>query len=163
MFECVLQVHNVFSSLLDCLRAFGLRFDEDSRIRDGFYCGPARTSGRSCHFVNIIRKRSYDWKELCYTLRYYEENGRASGNPWSLRQTAVYQKYDRQEDRWTWFLIQPSHSFLSQLESSLRQDATCQSRCTSDPLFIHKMCLTLGLSSFGEYVDAVHSDVVQLV
>ena len=101
--------------------------------------------------------------ELCYNLRYYEENGRESGNPWSLRQTAIYHRYDIGQGCWTWFLIQPSHLFHSQLITDLSQVLDDNSRRASVPALLHNMHLTLGLSSFGDYIDSLHSEVVRMV
>jgi hypothetical protein len=63
--------------------------------------------------------------ECAYGFRYVEMNGRAIGahdnpdyDPWSVRQTAVYQQYDSSRKRITFLLISPSHTTksLSQME-----------------------------------------------
>ena len=45
--------------------------------------------------------------ESCYILRTYERHGRAGlSNPWSLRQSLVYQKYGCESGRSVWIFVQ---------------------------------------------------------
>ena len=45
--------------------------------------------------------------EICYILRTYERHGRPDLNdPWSLRQSLVYHKYDRETEKSVWIFVQ---------------------------------------------------------
>lgn len=57
--------------------------------------------------------------ELCYNFRHAEENGRGRGDPWSLRQTGIYQVYDSRTQRAVWILLQPPSSMLRNLQGRL--------------------------------------------
>ena len=46
--------------------------------------------------------------EFCYAVRYVAPNGRTTGSPWSLRQTAVYQQYNSLTKDAIWIFLQPS-------------------------------------------------------
>lgn len=140
----ILGFHNVFLPFLDCIHAFGLKSGEDTRIWDGFYATNSATP------------------ELCYVLRYFENNGRGSGNPWSLRQTGIYQKYAPDSGKSIWILVQPSDAFSSQLHKILLHDSTFQGRGSFDPMQLHSVCLSLSLDNFGEYIENLQSDITQM-
>src|SRR5438045_1558114 len=59
--------------------------------------------------------------EFCYSIRYMEKNGRETGDPWSLRQSGVYQKVDAQTGNSTWILLQPAESIRQRLRKSLEE------------------------------------------
>jgi hypothetical protein len=48
-----------------------------------------------------------------------EKNGRDWGSPWSLRQTAVYQRFDVKSRKSVWILMQPSKHIRHWLENNL--------------------------------------------
>ena len=79
-----------------------------------------------------------DLFELCFDLRYPEENGRRRGDPWSIRHTALYYQYDRSKDMSTSILIQPSKRFQSQLMSLLTSNMItgCRSTLLQHALFV---------------------------
>lgn len=61
-----------------------------------------------------LPKRGY---ELGYSIKYVEKHGRKLADPYSLRETGVYQKWDPASRRGEWIFMQPSESIKSFLET----------------------------------------------
>ena len=55
--------------------------------------------------------------EIAYTFRYVDTNGRTEGSPWSIRQTAVYQKINLKTGCSIWILIQPNDAVLERFKA----------------------------------------------
>ena len=53
--------------------------------------------------------------EICYNFSYLAKNGRGRGDPWSLRQSGVYQQVDLKSNKSLWILLHPSASIKDQL------------------------------------------------
>jgi hypothetical protein len=101
--------------------------------------------------------------EVCYTFRYMEKNGRTSGNPWSLRQTGVYQQTHLETGRSTWILLQPSSGLREHLRKLLLHSATRETSFTIDPMQLHQLILYMGLNQFGDFIEDLQSEIMQLV
>ena len=101
---------DVFPQFLNHLHSFGLRHNAIGEYLPTF------------SLQHSIPRN--DLFELCFDLRYPEENGRRRGDPWSIRHTALYYQYDRSKDMSTSILIQPSKRFQSQVMSLLTSNTT---------------------------------------
>ncbi len=55
--------------------------------------------------------------EIAYTYRYVINNGRTEGSPWSVRQTAVYQKTNLKTGCSVWILIQPNEAVFEHFKA----------------------------------------------
>jgi hypothetical protein len=76
--------------------------------------------------------------EVCYDIRYPEKNGRGSGDPWSIRHTAVYYQYDSSKDTSMSILIQPSKMLTSQIDVLLTGEnlVSCRSILIQHAAFV---------------------------
>ena len=57
---------------------------------------------------------------MLYALRYVELNNRKTQKPWSLRQTAVYHRYDAKDDASTWVIISASQKMETCLDRYMK-------------------------------------------
>ena len=57
--------------------------------------------------------------ELCYLLRYPARHGRKSGCPFSIRQMAIYQRFDHVKKTSRWIFVQTPDHFADELRSGL--------------------------------------------
>jgi hypothetical protein len=105
---------NVFPQFLGHLHSFGLRYDTVGE--DLPTISIQHTSARSNLF------------EVCYDIRYPERNGRGSGDPWSIRHTAVYYQYDSSKDTSMSLLIQPSKTLTRQIDVLLAGESSVSCR-----------------------------------
>ena len=63
-------------------------------------------------FISVIA-------ELCYLLRYPARHGRKSGCPFSIRQMAIYQRFDLVKKTSRWIFMQAPEDFADELRSEL--------------------------------------------
>lgn len=64
----------------------------------------------SCVFVaaRLQMTRAKTFAEMVFVLKYPEHNGRSDGaDPWSIRQTCVYQSFDSLTTSSLWMLVNP--------------------------------------------------------
>jgi hypothetical protein len=86
-----------------------------------------------------------------------ELNGRQKGNPWSLRQTGVYQQLDLSQQRSAWILLQPSryiHNHFASFPGSEDINSTAR-RDTA--LHLHFVFLFTGIKNWHAYIQHVES------
>ncbi|KAK0514063.1 hypothetical protein JMJ35_003785 [Cladonia borealis] len=128
----LLNINRVFFPFLDCVQAFGFRKNDDDEVWEGCH--------RACEWdPNCTRKmlgygtepqapKSFKatdlsahcfgfYTEIAYTFRYVINNGRTEGSPWSVRQTAVYQKTNLKTGCSIWILIQPNEAVLEHFKA----------------------------------------------
>ncbi|KAF8251002.1 hypothetical protein K440DRAFT_638836 [Wilcoxina mikolae CBS 423.85] len=114
MFKRLLAWHNVFPPFLDYVHGFGFKLREEDENFGGY--------DRQFYFRQGNEfKEAMDY-EFCYCLRYVAKHDREQQNPWSLRQTAVYQRYDSTSQSSKWILIQPSESLRVELAEYLESE-----------------------------------------
>jgi hypothetical protein len=91
-----------------------------------------------------------------------EENSRQHGDPWSLRQTGVYQQVNAEIQNSTWILLQLSRSTRSLLEA-----ATIQSRFKNDNsislMQLHCIMLSATTGNWGKYIKFLQSQLSDIV
>ncbi|KAH7198913.1 uncharacterized protein B0J16DRAFT_392732 [Fusarium flagelliforme] len=58
-------------------------------------------------------KADYLSSDICYSIYHFELHGRALDDPWSCRQSAIYQKYSSNNARSDFIIIQPPARFSS--------------------------------------------------
>lgn len=136
MFEDLIVDYTIFDRIWDFVLPFGFKTRESDighapfRLRQ---CEPllSKSSLRlgsfgmahSCFIMQILSVL-----ECAYGFRYVELNHRTEGSkdnpdydPWSVRQTTVYQQYSSTLDRVTFVLIAPSSKGRKCLEMALKR------------------------------------------
>lgn len=82
-------------------------------------------------------------------------HGRNTQNPWSLRETCVYQQYDAERKRTKWILLQPPGRLLERIE----RDRTVH----ANVLHIHVLCMTVAESNWTSYINYLRMEVAREV
>jgi len=101
--------------------------------------------------------------EFCYSVKYVELNGRNRGDPWSVRQTAVYHQISIETKRSRWIILQPSESTRARLKSVLNDDYRQGRSGRSDCMIPHMVLLSTMVSNWQEYIEYLHSELLKLV
>ncbi|KAL9070263.1 MAG: hypothetical protein Q9161_004956 [Pseudevernia consocians] len=92
MLENIMSRHSVMPEFLSAVRCFQ---DKTSNVEQAF----GGTSWKVC---------AQNLKEMVFVLKYPEHNGRSDGaDPWSIRQTCVYQSFDPLTTSSLWMLVNP--------------------------------------------------------
>ena len=101
--------------------------------------------------------------EFCYNVRYVERHGRAEPDPWSLRQSGIYQRHFFCDNRSIWILIQPSSTICRLLKEKLRQCITEPSKVDLNPVAGHLVILLAAARTWKEYIDDLRTEADLLV
>ncbi|KAI0855303.1 hypothetical protein F4860DRAFT_521652 [Xylaria cubensis] len=134
----LMTAYKISPILLDSIRAFGSKVTGDDDPYFNFYSFKTDTGGGNGDY------------ELCYLLRTYERHGRNSlKDPWSLRQMAVYERFNAAEGRSVWILIQP---FASAKSEFLRQYFSPQASRTMGAK-LHGLFLGTALANWRWYLN----------
>ena len=104
-----------------------------------------------------------DLLECCYSLRYMEENGRSAGDPWSLRQTAVYHQFHQEDGRSCWIILQIATGMRIRLEQALSDKRYRNRRDGVDPVRLHIDFLSAMASNWARYLEYLHAQLAKLV
>lgn len=103
--------------------------------------------------------------EFAYVLRRVELHHRElreEESPWSIRQTAIYHKYDpAAKIRSLFIVISPSQSGEQMLAQSLEM-ATTDSRA-ADPFAIHRLLIADSLMNWQDYIASLETQLRDLV
>ncbi|PMD49798.1 uncharacterized protein K444DRAFT_670634 [Hyaloscypha bicolor E] len=91
--------------------------------------------------------------EICYNVYHVEKNHRQEGDPWSMRETAVYHKLNIPNRRSNWIFVQipqAARTVLEQLEVSPKLCIdVMQSKC----LELHIILISAISTHWSEYID----------
>lgn len=105
--------HNVMPEFLSAVRCFQ---DKTSNVEQAFAgtswksCAQSLKGMLPCAFMAppVNMTRAYEFAEMAFVLKYPEHNGRSDGaDPWSIRQTCVYQSFDTLTRASLWILLNP--------------------------------------------------------
>ena len=96
-------------------------------------------------------------------MQYFEKNGRNRGNPWSLRQTGVYQQVTLTEGISNWIILQPSNSCRSQLDKIMQSNTRGETLLAMNPMLLHLHFLTAMAGQWEEYIQNLHDSLKELV
>lgn len=102
------------------------------------------------------------YSELSYILRFVEKNGRNRGDPWSLRQTGVYQQATFNSHQSAWIFLQLSRSTRIVLENALRSQLRCFGQSDS-PMTLHALLLGATVDNWGEYIQCLSTQLREVV
>ncbi|KAK6338059.1 hypothetical protein TWF696_001530 [Orbilia brochopaga] len=144
-FRRVLTYHRVFPPFFRIVHSYGYRCKEDNETYDAF--------------SRNISADSQDY-EICYNLRYFERNGRDSGNGWSLRQTGVYHKYNYTKGKSVWIFLRPSERMTEMLEDTLRYDCAKSSIDTKAVLIYHASFISSALRCWKDYLSCLEAKLL---
>ncbi|KAI1358710.1 hypothetical protein F5Y08DRAFT_332901 [Xylaria arbuscula] len=137
-FDRLVNTLRPFPFFLGTVLNFGIKVKDDNNTWHGFH---------SRHHLTDVGS-----VETCYMLHFFENNGRATGDPWSPRQTAVYHHYHASSDRSSWILIKPSahleEPLQIELENASRLTLSAKSRATR----LHVMFTSFALSNWPNYI-----------
>jgi K+-sensing histidine kinase KdpD len=101
--------------------------------------------------------------DICYNFRYVERNGRTTGNPWSLRQIGVYEKYDSLKDSSTWILISASETAREALDDIRLTDQPDDSRCLTETTMFHTVLIAAVSREWRKYLEHLQVELDILV
>lgn len=145
-FQTILASHCVFAPLLDLVHAFGLKTQENHHVRAIFHnhISPDATEGY--------------YYEICYNLHYMAKNGRNRGDPWSLRQTGVYQKSYLSTGRSAWMLMQLAADTRIHLEEKLKSGGAP----TQNLMQFHTLILLSTGRNWTDYLEHLDAQLTEL-
>lgn len=143
----LLNTYAVSPVILDVFHAFGAKVTGGD---DPFF--------NLCHFAETgsLKEGQDRYLEICYILRSYEKHGRSNlTDPWSLRQMAVYQRYNMSKGTSMWILLQP----FQRLKDSLWKDL--YNWCPSaHPLTLHALLASLEIFNWRWYLNDVRRNLL---
>lgn len=172
----ILTVHQVMPGFVDFLQAFGRKASStDSgyggckrRIEYTSLGGAEKRRNIDYYgmiaFVSATSFNTYGTVEICYNIKYVERNYRLPDEPWSVRQTCIYQKFEYSKKSSTWILVQPSEQVQSRIREVFR------SRTTEDigdsvhnPLDMHLVFLSAAAENWRWYYNSLEEKLVEMV
>ncbi|KAI2784254.1 hypothetical protein F4815DRAFT_206276 [Daldinia loculata] len=146
-FETIFDLLKPHSYFVDFIRTFGYREDDHCREVSGYRW---RRGGASTA------------DEFCYIARFFQQNGRAQGRPWSLRHTGIYQKTEPGTSTSTWMLIQPSPQIEELLELAQKDISKKERHPDTHSLYLHGSILFTASRTWLDYIDYIQSTCEEL-
>lgn len=101
--------------------------------------------------------------EFSSNIRYMDRHGRKAATPWSLRQTAVYQRLDFQSRKSTWVILQPPANTYQRLKNELGRQKQTEVIMSSNPMQLHLLFLSCTTANWKEYLSDLNKQLVELV
>lgn len=86
--------------------------------------------------------------ECAYILRFVELNHRSGFRPWSVRQSAIYSRYDSSSNASTWIFVALREPGLKCVDNYLGKTT---SQTTSCPFELHVLLLNVAMSNWRAY------------
>lgn len=96
-------------------------------------------------------------------MQYMEKNNRRKGDPWSLRQSGVYQQISVSSRRSTWIILQPSKGVRAQLEQALESSLEQGQEGNESAIYFHVIFLSSMAGNWQEYLEYLHSQITVFV
>lgn len=143
LFEALISEFHIFPRFKEFVLLFGAKCRE-------YEIGPPRMRFRPL-FVNTTEpvQRRYAGFECAYGFRYVELNNRDRRKPWSVRQTAMYHKYQVKEGSSTWVIISASKAAKLGVERYIKDS---QIPTALNPFDIHLILLDTALAKWRPYI-----------
>ncbi|KAF2474370.1 uncharacterized protein BDR25DRAFT_340867 [Lindgomyces ingoldianus] len=158
-FQRILVCQQVSTPFLNVVNEFGSKIrHEFPRCNTSFFCS------RMDSWPNLEGQAAYESHhdyELSYILQFVERNGRNRGNPWSIRQTGVYQQAKLDNRQSVWIFLQVSTPTRGVLEDKLRRQLSCHGESDS-PVALHALLLRATAGNWGEYVRGLSAQLRDL-
>lgn len=107
---------------------------------------------------------TYQEVEICYNIKYVEKNERLENDPWSVRQTCVYQKFEYSKKSSTWILVQPSEKVQSRLPEVFKARTTEDiENSVHNPLDVHLVFLSAAAENWRWYYNSLEEKLADMV
>lgn len=106
--------------------------------------------------VKLIRALA----ELCYLLRYPARHGRKSGCPFSIRQMAIYQRFDHVKKASRWIFVQVPDEFADELRSHLSLLGEQEKILACD---VHRWVFLIAEQDWRDYICYLDAELATLV
>ena len=101
--------------------------------------------------------------ELCYSIRYFELNGRGRGNPWSLRQTGVYQRCHSTPQS-TWLVLNYSDYMNQRIEAAFKEEKnSARESCKAMQLLPHLFIISAATRNWRSYIESLRQKLSRYV
>lgn len=98
--------------------------------------------------------------ELCYLLRYPARHGRKSGCPFSIRQMAIYQRFDHLNNTSRWIFVQAPDDFADELRSELSSSGGQEKVSIWN---IHRRVFLVAEQEWRDYICYLDTELATLV
>ena len=102
-----------------------------------------------------------DIAEICYRIQYPIRNNRSRGDPFSMRQIGIGQKFHGPQDS-TWIILQPGSEVLSRLELEIDKSKYLSAQ-EDDPMSLHLIFLHYQSLNWNDYVEHLRVTLEPLV
>ena len=147
----ILSKHQVFTSFLNILHTFGFR------ASDNF--------PRSVYFWQHTdsREDGEPVSEITYLKQYVIENARNRGDPWSIRQTGIYHRWNTKSGHSVWITVHPSQDALDELQRTLYSTRTSCGCSAGKSVFLHAQLLISSSENWSRYIEDLHTRLSCLV
>ncbi len=87
-----------------------------------------------------------------------ELNERHRGDPWSIRQTGVYQRYDTMTASSAWIVLQPSDYIRQRLYEALGRESDSVYDITLGPLHLHGLFLSASERNWDDWIEHIQRE-----
>ncbi|KAH8817013.1 hypothetical protein F5884DRAFT_241855 [Xylogone sp. PMI_703] len=155
LFTQLLESYWVFPRFWEYTRSFGFKTKENDLIN-----APFEFRQRQSAIKPDNELKSF---ECAYGFRFVEMNNRVSVgvdnpdyDPWSVRQSAIYQQYDSQHDRIMFILISPSRSVQEALRLALSNAATFSYK-QPNAFDLHRTIISTLYENWRLYIGSLES------
>ncbi|KAK4221299.1 hypothetical protein QBC38DRAFT_492315 [Podospora fimiseda] len=159
-FRTILSQLQVFTPFLHVVHSFGAKTSDKQGMGNLAYQRVQRSSGYGLSkttdtSITVINQSL----EFCYNIRYFEQNGRGRGNPWSLRQTGVYQKYQSNK-RSAWIVLNYSNYISDRVRAAFAEESSpIEELCEASPLSPHVFILSAAATNWRSYIESLRQKV----
>ena len=145
-FTRIVDHYSIFPYFLQAVQGFGLRARSDTSTWNNFH----------------LREKD-GVVQACYTLHYVESNGRPTGDPWSFRKMAVYQRHDTRTQLSAWVLIKLPVPLKARLIDKLKKLWLDTQLCHVRHLMVHIIILAYSLHGWRNYLDSLKLRMEKIV
>jgi hypothetical protein len=178
LFDQLISVYSVFSRIWDFVLPFSFKTRESDIGHAPFrfrQLGPRILSGaklesfgepKICSAAFLLHAK--ELTECAYGFRYVELNHRTLAkkenpdyDPWSVRQSTIYQQYNSHYDRITFVLISPSESAQKGLEEAVQKAWAKRKKLNAFDL--HRVIISTLHENWRLYIRSLESLMTQQV
>lgn len=97
-----------------------------------------------------------------YNLRYADKHGRDRKNPWSIRHTAIYQRFNSATKSSIWILLQPSEVSYKDLKDAV-EDFDNTTHLDQSKLLLHELFFWNANKNWRDYINFLQKELLTLV
>jgi oligoribonuclease (3'-5' exoribonuclease) len=103
--------------------------------------------------------------DICYLFKYVEKSKQSCRkNPWSIRQTGVYHKYNEHTKQSLWIVLSPtSDSAAQQRIVEYVQNASNRRKLIANSILLHTLLLSSYISNWRDYCEYHEIEIEHIV